>query len=72
MSTEGLQSLVNVWNSVANSRFDVYGHQGVLHFRRDGDGVIQEKYFRTFEDFQREYDSSKIEGLIVDLSDKKE
>jgi hypothetical protein len=62
---------VNVWNSVSDSRFKVYGHQGVLHFHRDGDGVVQEKYFRTFEDFQKEYASSKIEGLMVDLSDKK-
>lgn len=64
----GLVSLIGIWNSVSKNRLETYNYTGILHFERDTDGVVHEKYFRSFDDFVTQYPDLKINGLMVDLT----
>ncbi len=72
MVNEDLTSLIGVWKKVEGRRLRTYDHKGVLYLKKDTDGVIQEKYFSSFEEFARHYSGLNMEGLIVDLSDKQQ
>lgn len=67
---KGLISLLGLWASVGKRRLEAYNNKGILYFKRDEEGVVQEKYYSSFEDFEKDYPTLKIGGLMVDLSKK--
>lgn len=72
MGNKDITNLFDVWNMISKERLGYYNHKGILYLKRDEDGIVQERYFKTFEDFEEEYPNFNREGqsLIVDLSDK--
>jgi len=72
MSNKELRSLVDVWRIVGDRRLKSYDYKGILYFERDEEGVVQERYFKTFEAFQKEYPTLNSRGLMVDLSEKRD
>ena len=72
MSNKELRSLVDVWRIVGDRRLESYDYKGILYFERDEEGVVQERYFKTFEAFQKEYPTLNSRGLMVDLSEKRD
>jgi hypothetical protein len=71
MSKEGILSLVDIWEIVKERRFEAYEHKGILYFERDADGVVQERYFKSFDGFAKKYSDLNRKGLMVDLSREK-
>lgn len=67
---KGLISLIDIWASVGKRRLETYNYTGILYFERDGEGVVHEEYFKSFEDFIIKYPNLKTKGLMVDLSKK--
>jgi hypothetical protein len=72
MGNKDITNLFDVWNMISKERLGYYHHKGILYLKRDEDGIVQERYFKTFEDFEEEYPKFNREGqsLIVDLSRK--
>lgn len=72
MSNKEISSLFDVWKIIEKRRLEAYDYRGILYLEKDGGGVVQERYFKTFEAFQKEYPTLNIRGLMVDLSKRQD
>jgi len=74
MSNKELRSLVDVWRIVGDRRLESYDYKGILYFERDEEGVVQERYFSSFDLYEKEYPTlnKNRPSLIVDLSRRQE
>ena len=70
MVNNDLEKLMSFWQIIEEKRLRVYNHTGVLSFTRDGEGIIQEKYYPTMEDYFKNRSEENRQTLVVDLSKK--
>jgi len=74
MSNKELRSLVDVWRIVGDRRLESYDYKGILYFVWEEEGGVQERYFSSFDLYEKEYPTlnKNRPSLIVDLSRRQE